>query len=78
MYLLMKSEKGKHKVLMRIYAVRYKQILIGIMDCEARRVQSCVESPYEKQMWLWFYNLHVIWTACAQLDPKFEWKQLYG
>lgn len=42
-----------------------RQNLIGIMDCKARRLQSCVESPYEKPTWLWFYTLCVIGTACA-------------
>lgn len=40
--------------------------LIEIMYCEARRVQNCVELLYEEQMWLWFYTLHVIWTACTR------------
>ena len=74
----MRSQKGKYEILMCIYAVRYRQNLIGIMDCEARRVQSHVESLYEKQMWLWFYTLRVIWTACAQLDPKLNGSNCMG
>lgn len=56
----MGSQKGKYKMLMRIYPVTHRLNLIEIMDCEARRVQNCVELLYEKQMWLWFYTLHAI------------------
>lgn len=62
----MESHKGKQKVLMRIYPVRHRLNLIEIVYCEARRVQNCVELLYEKQMWLWFYTLHMIQTACMR------------
>lgn len=62
----MESQKGKHKMLMRIYPVRHRLNLIEITDCEARRVQNSVELLYEKQMWLWFYTLHAIWTTCTR------------
>lgn len=78
MLFLMRSQKGKHKMLIRIYAVGYRQNSIGIVDCEARSVQSSVESLNEKQMWLWFYTLHVIWAACAHVDPELNGTSCMG
>lgn len=48
-------------MLMRIYPVRHRVNLTEIM-------QNCVELLYIKpqQMWLWFYTLHAIWTACTR------------
>lgn len=78
MLFLMRSQKGKHKMLMRIYAVRYRPNSIAIVDCEARSVQSSVESPNEKQIWLWLYTLHVIWAAFARVDPELNGTNCMG